>query len=113
MASTTPCPQCEDNAWFLRVGIHEEKKTWHDMVVAQANESAKTLADVEYASGTTSLSWDDFWFHHFSKAYRVGNEKKQGEAISNYEMACYKKSYGKKNEKYICSYHGEFRYFRN
>lgn len=103
-----PCPQCVDNEWFERVGILKEKKKWHDEVVAKANETAKTWACSDVQSGNTSLSWDDFYLHHFSKAYLAEMVKKRKEAIDEYSEACYKKRYGE-NEKHICSYHGEFR----
>ena len=102
------CPQCEDNAWFLRVGIHAHRDKIHEEAVKEANETAKTWADSDNVAGSLSLSWQDLWLCHFSKAYNAAIQRKNKELNDEYQMACYKKPYGKR-ESDICCYHMEFR----
>ncbi len=105
--SADKCPQCRDNAWFSRIGIKKHLKSIHEESVKEANEDAKTWATSDYMNNC-SLGWNKLWVVHFSEKYQTLVTEKRKKIISNYETACYKKSYGDKEDD-ICCYHGEFR----
>ena len=102
------CPQCADIAHFTTVGIQSHTDRIHEEAVREANEHAKTMATTDYA--TCSLSWNKLWIVHFTEKFETLYKQKRAKVISDYETACYKKSYGgRETEDSICCYHSEFR----
>ena len=92
----------------MRTGIKEHLDQIHEEAVKEANEHAKIWATSDLMNGC-SLGWNKLWTVHFSERYQTLVVEKRKKIISEYEDACYNKSY--KNERDICSYHGELRYY--
>lgn len=102
------CPQCDDDAWFQRVGIEKYRHEIHEEVYQEASREAKKKADADMAR-KCSLGWTKLWLVHFEEIYKSMVETKRRERISKHQTELYKKDYKEKNAN-VCSYHGEFRW---